>query len=338
MKRFRVLKWGIVFALTTAMSVAFANLAPVESIPTQDMQQMPSDTNPQASNDQNIGQNNDMNPQQSDDMQSASPSTDNVATSNADQQNNNNTENFYDTNTTTQNQTNTDANAANQTPSSELTDSERVSRLEQQMSNMTRMNFPQQINALRQEIQQLNGQLQMQEHDIQVLGKQQRSFYQDLNSRVQQLIGSGNVSPSIARTASQAKANTAVADASMGDSNAYRAAFGLLVKRQYPAAIGRFKAYINNYPKGAFVANAYYWLGEIYLKENDAVNAQKSFDTVVSRYPKSNKVPDAKLKMAIIRINLGEKAEGRRQLQAIKRQYPGSTAAQLASIQLQRMQ
>ena len=57
----------------------------------------------------------------------------------------------------------------------------------------------------------------------------------------------------------------------------------------------------------------------------------------VNEFPKSNKVPDARLKMAMINYTQGKSAQARKELQGIKKQYPGTTAAQLASIQLQQL-
>lgn len=222
------------------------------------------------------------------------------------------------------------------TSTNNLTSTERLDRLEQQMANITNMNLPQKIEAMRQEIQQLNGRLQVQQHDIKVLENQQRSFYQDLNRRIQQMVGSGNLSLT-QKQKLQTTAKTMVVNPDMQDSAAYRSAFNLLVKKQYGDALAAFQDYINRYSRGAFVANAYYWMGELYLKKDDTKMATESFGRVISQYSSSNKVPDAKLKLAIIRISQGKVAEGKEALQTIKRQYPNSTAAQLATIQLQRM-
>ncbi|MCB1827259.1 MAG: tol-pal system protein YbgF [Coxiellaceae bacterium] len=219
-----------------------------------------------------------------------------------------------------------------------LSHDERLDRLEQQMINITNMNMPQQIDELRQEIQQLTGRLQVQQHDIKVLENQQRSFYQDLNRRIQQIINSGNMSLTQKQKDLMApKATVASAGAGLQDSTVYRSAFNLLVKKQYDSALTGFQDYIGRYPHGDFVANAYYWMGELYLKKDDQDMAIKSFSRVVSQFPSSRKVPDAKLKLAIIHKVQGKTAQAREEFNTIKRQYPNNTAAQLASLQLQRM-
>lgn len=224
-----------------------------------------------------------------------------------------------------------DANAPNDmsTQSSEASDV-RLARVEQQVRNMTDMNMPQQISELRQEVQQLNGQLQVQEHEIKTLENQQRAFYQDLNSRIP---GGAKQALSNQNTTQATTANTA-----SNDATAYRAAFDLLVKKKYDDALSAFQDYVGAYPKGEFLDSAYYWMGELYLKRNDTEMAEKSFTRLISQFPNSNKVSDAKLKLAMIHMKQGKKAQAQQEFSAIKKQYPNSTAAQLANLQLQRME
>jgi len=210
----------------------------------------------------------------------------------------------------------------NQTPGDHLnpsnaTSDERIARLEQQMKNMTNMNMSQQIDTLRQEVQQLNGRIQVQQHEIKALEDQQRA--QKLQPKTENINKTSSANPS------------------SNDASAYRSAFNLLRKKQYDDALSAFQDYISQHPKGRFISNAYYWMGELYLKRQDTKMGTESFEQILSKYPSSNKVPDAKFKLAIIHMNQGKKVQARRELQAIKRQFPNSTVAQLASIQLQRM-
>ena len=330
MMKFRFIEWGLALLLVVSVSNVMANVAPVESLTTENTQSMPdsraSNVDNTASTQQapvaSIQNATTAAPAPAQNPYSA-PTKDNASSEAPRPQQQQYTDNV---------------SATQPMVSQEGSSGSRVARLEQQMANMAQMNLPEQISGLRQEIQQLNGRLQMQQHDIQMLSNQQRSFYQDLNHRVQRLIGAGATSPSDANNGLNHFPASTASNAGMNDSKAYRSAFDALVKKRYPAAIQGFKAYLDSYPRGAFVANAYYWLGEIYLKQNDPKKAEQSFNAVINKFPKSNKVSDAKLKLAIIHINSGKLGVGRRELQTIKRQYPGSTAAQLASIQLQRMQ
>lgn len=211
-----------------------------------------------------------------------------------------------------------------------LTSEQRLSRLESQMDNLVQMNLPQQITEMQQTLQKLQGQLQQQSHDLKSLAEQQKSFYQDMDHRIGQLKGN---------TTTQVENKPAVdnAQAQMGDANAYQESFRLLSKKQYDKAKQSFQNYLNNYPKGKFLANAHYWLGEINLLQKNNLQSEKEFMTIVRDFPNSTRVADAKLKLAIIHINQGKSSQARQELQKVKSQYPGSTASQLASIQLQQL-
>lgn len=246
---------------------------------------------------------------------------------------------------TDNNATNVAATTAAATPSTtvnqtalSMTMDQRVARLEQQMDYLTKMNLPQQITDLQQTMQQLQGQLQVQEHDLKLLNDQQRSFYQDLDQRMTQLKNLVPSSDSNSNSSSDTKTKQdKTTNLQMQDSDVYRAAFDLLTKKQYDKAKDAFTNYLTQYPNGDFLVNAHYWLGEIYLMQSDFKSAETEFSTVVNKFPKSNKIPDAKLKLAIVHIKLGKKDQARQELTAIKKAYPGTTAAQLADIRLQQM-
>ncbi len=227
---------------------------------------------------------------------------------------------------------------------SSLTDSQRLARLEQQVGNIAGMNLPQQISELQQQLAQLRGQLQVQEHDLKLLNDQQRNFYQDLDQRISQLKSLSGTATDHSSNPPPVKSsvNTPVSDSSgnglqLKDSNAYRSAFNLITQKKYDEAETAFQNYLNNYPKGDYAANAHYWLGEIYVQQKNNKNAVQEFNTVITQYPQSAKAADAKLKLAVIHADSGDIAQARRELMQIKKQHPGSTAAQLASIRLQQL-
>ena len=208
----------------------------------------------------------------------------------------------------------------------------RLARIEQQQTNLARMNLPQQINDIQLELQQLSGQLQVQEHDIKLLNKQQRTFYQDLDQRIKKL-GSGNTA---AASATPSK-KVASSNNQLQDSNTYKAAFDQLLKRKYGKAETGLKKYLSDYPNGEFVTNAHYWLGEIYLIKKAYMPSRTEFEYVIANAPKSPRIPDAKFKVGLIQLYQGQRAEARRAFLAVKKAYPESTAAQLAGIQLKQL-
>ena len=223
------------------------------------------------------------------------------------------------------------------TQASSLTVAQRLVRLEQQINNLANMNLPQQVSDLQQQLAQLRGQLQVQAHDLKLLNSQQRSFYQDLDQRITQLknLNPAGVQDNNAKPSANLSANGD--SIRLKDSGAYQSAFSLLSKKQYDKSQAAFQGYLNDYPNGEFVANAHYWLGEIYLTQHNITKASDEFQTVVDKFPQSTKRVDAQLKLAIIHAGHGKVEQARSELMKIKQQHPNSTAAQLASIRLQQL-
>lgn len=216
--------------------------------------------------------------------------------------------------------------ASNAVPAQTQTEdqSQSLQQLTQQMQNFAQMNLPQQIDNLRQQVQALQGQLEDQNHQIQVLTQQLRNFYQDLDQRVTKL------------QQQKTQTSTTGIDNTMGspEEQEYQNAFSLLSSRQYDKAVQLLQQYLTDYPDGKYAANAHYWLGEIYYLQSNIDQSAVEMLAVIKNFPKSAKVPDAMLKIAMIYNTQKKYAQARDELQQIISQYPDSSAAQIAEQQL----
>ena len=254
----------------------------------------------------------------------------------------------------------------------------RVSRLEQQMSNYSQMNLPQQVSDLRQQVSSLQGQIEVDQHDLSTLTNQQKLYYQDIEQQLSQLkpttptagvttpstkmtspanskaftsagaenaaltpastvSTTDNVTPATTTPTTQTAVSNQTGTALLGDTDAYGKAFHALSKKHFTQAQTDFTQYLSVYPQGHFAVNAHFWLGEIALMNQKYDAATKQFQTVVAQYPTSSKVSDAKLKIAMIHAAIGKTNIARREYAEIRKAYPGTTAAQLASIRLQQL-
>jgi tol-pal system protein YbgF len=119
---------------------------------------------------------------------------------------------------------------------------------------------------------------------------------------------------------------------------AYDAAFGMLREGDYEQAIARFQEFLTTYPDSRLAGNAQYWLGEAYYVTRDFPKAREVLANLGEKYPASDKLPDALLKLGYIHDELGEKAKARQVLQQVLQAYPDSQAAGLAERRLQTMQ
>lgn len=219
---------------------------------------------------------------------------------------------------------------------------DRVAHLEQQMQNLVQVNMPDQISNLQQQVQQLSGELQVQQHDITLLNQQLRNFYQDLAAQIKQ---GKNISSAPAddsnnpTTASSLATGSAASSAtpSISTTNKYKTALNLLAQKKYPEALKTFQSYLKTSPDGHFSASAHYWLGEIYVQMKNLDAASLEYRRVIQDFPHSDKVADAEVKLAIIHVSQGKTVQARAEFTKIKQEYPGTTASQLADIQLQQL-
>ena len=83
--------------------------------------------------------------------------------------------------------------------------------------------------------------------------------------------------------------------------------------------------------------NAQYWLGETYYVTKDFETALGNFQTVVTDYGTTRKVPDAWLKIGYCNYELQRWDAARTALNTVVTRYGDSTAAKLAEQRLEQM-
>ncbi len=255
-----------------------------------------------------------------------------------------------------------------------LTLSERVERLERQAGSGgggSVADLLMQVRRLEQEVRELRGMVEQQQHEIESLKARQRDQYLDLDQRLQSLRsgGSGNSStgnddgqgrtlasdrpetsapadnggsesPPVSRDDAPAQdaadAQPPVADAEARQ-EAYDAAFALLRDSEYAEAAEAFRAFLDEFPDGPLADNAQYWLGESYYVTGNFDIALNAFQGVLNRFPESPKAPDALLKLGFCYYELEQWDQARSTLEEVRGQYPDSSVARLAQNRLRLM-
>jgi len=87
----------------------------------------------------------------------------------------------------------------------------------------------------------------------------------------------------------------------------YAQASNLLLKqRDFNGAVLAFKQHVTDYPESPYIANAHYWLGEIYLLQGQDELARQAFTLIVEQHPVHGKALDANFKLGKIYHQLGE--------------------------------
>lgn len=162
---------------------------------------------------------------------------------------------------------------------------------------------------------ELRGLVEQLSNEVRLLKQRQADDYMELDRRI-----SSSVSGAAARPATQpatpaplkpapAASQTTPSPSSGGyEVNRYSAAYGLLKDGKIPEATEALQQHISDFPNGKYTANAYYWLGEIYLLENKLSQARTAFSKVVDNYPAHRKAPDATFKLGKVLHMLGDNA------------------------------
>ena len=210
-----------------------------------------------------------------------------------------------------------------------------------------------QIQVLQQEVQELRGLVEEQAYQLNRLARDQKEQYIDLDRRVVGLttgaaagagLTAGSSSPSTAGTAgtsagSQAPASPATSSAvaalpaagGVSEREAYQNAFDLMKGRRFDESIAAFNDLIVRYPNGQYTPNAFYWLGELHLAQQNTEQARQSFMQVIGLYPDHPKVPDTLYKLGVAYHRLGDTAKAREYFADVQSRFPQSSAAGLAA-------
>ena len=117
----------------------------------------------------------------------------------------------------------------------------------------------------------------------------------------------------------------------------YQAAYRDYQRGNYDLAISGFRDFLSRNANSDLADNASYWVGESLFSQKKYREAIEEFDSVVTKYPKSDKVPGALLKKGYAYISLNEKAQGIVQLQYVLHEHPQSQEAALARQKLKQL-
>jgi tol-pal system protein YbgF len=111
-----------------------------------------------------------------------------------------------------------------------------------------------------------------------------------------------------------------------------------LSRGNYSLALMGFRDYLIKSPESELSDNAQYWVGECYYAQRDFHKAVEEFSKVEATYPKGDKVPAAKLKIAYSLLQLEDRAGARKELRDLVTRFPNSEEANQARAKLQSLE
>jgi len=211
------------------------------------------------------------------------------------------------------------------------------------------------IASLEGALRNLQGRLDAEDHLIQRLQDQQKLFYSDLDSRITQLQNRPSMTvaaphaalPVVAQHSSKppqldsdfteqdtTDRSTSTAASDQAENASYEVAIQSLRNRDFSGAQKAFANYLHMYPQGRYESNVYYWQGELALQQKDYPRAITEFQTVVNRFPNSQKMAGSLLKLGFIYGDTGVREKAQSYLTRVTMNYPNTPEAQLAKNRL----
>ncbi len=238
----------------------------------------------------------------------------------------------------------------------------RLDRLEKYLNNSALLDMLDVLEQLKLEVNELRGQVEIQTYNIEQLQQKQRDLYTDVDSRLQRMEKNGynndtaslpsesGVDKPVEQQSDNSAAETpptvAVNNKAPSSQDAvdsvktqadYQRAFRLLKESNYEQALTAFKQYLTDHPGSSYSDNAQYWLGEtnfVMQKYDSAIN---EYQVLLNSYPDSQKASQAMLKIGYSYAELGNNSDAEKTLNEVKSQYPGTTAARLATDRLRKI-
>ncbi len=201
------------------------------------------------------------------------------------------------------------------------------------------------LQELQQTVQELKGQIDTQNHTIETLKNQQITLYKDLDDRLSLMQGKSTIAkpqPAMVEPIhstknidmTEAPSNHAKNQNPAEEQISYMAAYEFIQKKDFNKAQLALQEFVQQYPQSAYIPNAEYWLGELYLQDKNYASAIAHFENVVNNFPTSNKHAACLYKLGVTLAANGQAEEARNKYQSVVQQYPDSDTARLAQKQL----
>jgi tol-pal system protein YbgF len=195
------------------------------------------------------------------------------------------------------------------------------------------------ISELRENIQQLRGQVDSLKKDLSAVSKKDDQRLDNIIMKINFIenfleIGSKHNSSDASDKNGKSTAGSSSKDPPDKD-KAYSVAYQIFKEGNYDKARTEFQNFLSTYPNSEYSDNAQFWVGECYFFEKKYESAILEYEKVTKNYPNGNKVPYALLKQGLSFLKLGDKTSAKLLLQEVIKNYPNTSQARIARSSLQ---
>lgn len=217
----------------------------------------------------------------------------------------------------------TTMNSQNQASQATIADLKKNQQaLEQRLSvvqSQTLVDMLNQIEALKQEIAKLKGELELANHDIDNTQQRQKDLYTDTDARLRKIEAAAG--PSLDGGVDNPNA---APEKNSQEFQLLELANGLSSEGKHKDAYNAYDKFLRDYPNSAYAPDAKYGLGYSQFALKNYKSAIATQQKVIDLHPDSAKVPDAMFNMANSQIQLGLVPNAKKTLRDLIAKFPNS--------------
>lgn len=214
-----------------------------------------------------------------------------------------------------------------------LSELEEIKKEQAQLSShLEELKFSQEESekGLKTQLENLATQTQALELKIKEIEKKLETIPKETPKEVPPPSNATAVSPDNATAIITKKPEEKIEEKPLSEAQLYERAFTYYQKGDFKNAKRLFEEYIEKFPKGKWIGQAYFWIGDIYFKENKYEEAILNYQKLIELPGWHPLKPTAMLKQAQAFRALGDVEAYKILLKKIINQYPNSKEAETA--------
>jgi tol-pal system protein YbgF len=195
-----------------------------------------------------------------------------------------------------------------------------------------------QIEALKQEIARLKGDLEVAAHNVDATQQRQKDLYTDTDTRLRKLESGAPVAAVDPAATGVAPAVPAVPDKATQEFQTLELANGLSKEGKHKDAFNAYDKFLKDYPGSTLAPDAIYGLGYSQFALKSYKSAIATQQKLVDAHGNSPKVPDAMFNMANSQIQLGQVSNAKKTLKDLIAKFPNSEVTPSAQKRLKALE
>lgn len=179
-----------------------------------------------------------------------------------------------------------------------------------------------QLEALKQEVAHLKGDLEVAQHNLATAQQRQKDLYTDTDTRLRRIESAAPVAAAGAETGASAVAAPVVVEEK--DVKAFADADSLSKSAKHKEAFAAFDSFLKEYPNSKLAPDALYGMGYSQFALRNYKSSIATQQKVIDLHPTSPKVPDAMYNQANSQIQLGQVTNAKKTLRALVEKHPNA--------------